>query len=231
MRRTRVHCALASEVLVLEGEEAHRLMRVLRVRPGDRFSAFDGSGVEALAEVVSVGTKVTARVLERSRPAVEAGLKVTLYLALVKGERFDWAVEKATELGVARLVPLQTERTDVRDPGETRRERWQRIAVSAAAQCGRVRVPRVEAPVSLSAVRGPGFLLAPGGPPLVGPWPEEMSLVIGPEGGFTDDEVRQAEQAGLRVAGLGPRVLRVETAAVAALSLVLLQQDLPTRLL
>lgn len=221
MRLPRVHCPLR-DPLVVEGEEAHHLSRVLRLRVGERFVAFDGSGAEVVAEVLATGATVQARVLETRHPAVEAPDEVTLYLALVKGERFDWAVEKATELGVARIVPLETERTEVRDPGEARRRRWQRLAASAAAQSGRTRVPEVAAPQglaeALAAAPRPAVLLAPGG----GAFPDRAaSVFIGPEGGFSEAELQAAE--GVRIAGLGPRILRVETAALAALSLLLLR--------
>lgn len=224
MRLPRVHCPLGEGEIVVEGEEAHHLARVLRIRVGERFVAFDGTGVEAEAEVLSVGPQVHARVLGTRRPDVEAPRDVTLYLALVKGERFDWAVEKATELGVARIVPLETERTEVRDPGEARRKRWQRLAASAAAQSGRVRVPEVAAPeklpLALADAPRPAVLLAPGG----GAFPAHPSaLFIGPEGGFTEAEVEAARASGVQPVGLGPRILRVETAALAALSLVLLR--------
>ena len=211
----------------MEGEEAHHLLRVLRLRVGDRFAAFDGSGAEALAEIVAPGPPLRARVLEWRTPEVEAATAVTLYLALVKGERFDWAVEKATELGVACLVPMTTERTEVRDPGEPRRGRWERLATSAACQSGRVRVPRIGAPVSLpQAVQeasnaSQGVILAPGGPPLAGPWGPRVALLVGPEGGFSEAELDLARSAGLAPAGLGPRILRVETAALAALARIL----------
>lgn len=214
---------------MVEGEEAHHLSRVLRLRAGDRFAAFDGSGVEVTAEVLASGAQVRARVLETRRPDTEAATAVTLFLALVKGERFDWAVEKATELGVARVVPLTTERTEVREPGEERRRRWQRLAAAAAAQSGRVRVPGICAPMAFpeavdeAARSGRGALLAPGGDRLEGPWGAALSVLVGPEGGFSEGEVAAARAAGIAIVGLGPRILRVETAALAVLARVLLE--------
>lgn len=210
--------------LALPGEVGHHLQRVLRRGEGDRFLAFDGQGAEALCELVAPGR---ARVLQVRHPAVEPSLEVSLYLGLTRGERFDLAVEKATELGVARLVPLRAERSVVGPPGSGRQERWRRLAASAAAQSGRVRLPRVEEPVEF----GPALeqarrcrralLLAPGGARLEGPFSDSAALLIGPEGGFSPAEVEQARAAGLEVVGLGPRILRVETAVAAALALVL----------
>ncbi len=208
----------------MDREGSHHLVRVLRLGVGDRFLAFDGSGVEGLAEIVDLKSGVRARLLESRYPAVEADTAVTLFLALVKGERFDWAVEKATELGVARLVPMATERTEVRVPGEERQGRWQRLATAAAAQSGRVRVPQVAPPLSFFRALGEAarleraVLLTPGGAPLTGPWGATLALLVGPEGGFSEVELAAAASAGLATAGLGPRTLRVETAALAALA-------------
>ncbi len=177
--------------------------------------------------ITQVRPQVRGEVLEVCTPGVEPAIRLTLYLALVKGERFDWAVEKATELGVSSLVPLITSRTEVRHPGEERRVRWQRLAVAAAAQSGRVRIPRIEPPLDFAraleeaADFEQAFLLAPGGTPLEGPWAARVALLIGPEGGFSGEEVVQARASGLVLAGLGPRILRVETAALAALARIL----------
>ncbi len=227
MRLPRVYCPQVGPEFHLEREEAQHLVRVLRLGVGDRFLAFDGSGQEVLAEILGTRPRVRARLLESRHPQVEPETAVTLYLALVKGERFDWAVEKATELGVSRLVPMATERTEVRVPGEERQRRWQRLATAAAAQSGRVRVPEVAAPLSFFRAIGEAarleraVLLAPGGQPLAGPWGATLALLVGPEGGFSEAEHAAAASAGLATAGLGPRILRVETAALAALARVL----------
>jgi len=227
VRLPRVFCRGISSEVLLEGEAAHHLVGVLRLKPGSEFLAFDGTGQEALARILQTRPQVRAELLEIRRPQVESEVCVTLFLALVKGERFDWAVEKSTELGVSSLVPMVTRRTEVRQPVEERRSRWQRLAVSAAAQSGRVCVPTIETPLEFSQAldRACGFeqafLLAPGGGPLLGPWADRVALLVGPEGGFSDEEVLLAQARGLVTAGLGPRILRVETAALAALARVL----------
>jgi len=227
VRLPRVPCPEVAREFQVDREASHHLVRVLRLGVGDRFLAFDGSGVEALAEITEARSVVKARLLESRYPEVEARTAVTLFLALVKGERFDWAVEKATELGVARLVPMATERTEVRVPGEERQGRWQRLATSAAAQSGRVRVPEVAAPLSFFRALGEAtrleraLLLTPGAEPMTGPWGATLALLVGPEGGFSEAELAAADSAGLARAGLGPRILRVETAALAALARVL----------
>lgn len=220
--------ALRGDSLEIQGAEARHLARVLRARPGDRFAAFDGSGIEVVAEVLETGPALRGRILARHCPRVEPRLELTLYLSLVRGERFDLAVEKATELGVSRLVPLGSRRCTVRRPGPGRRQRWERIARSAAAQSGRVRVPRIGEPLAFpaaleEAVRGHRhtLILAPGAPPPEGPLADSAALLVGPEGGFEEQEVGTARAAGALVVGLGPRTLRSETAAVVAVALAL----------
>lgn len=213
----------------LEDDVVNHLVRVMRLQDGHTFVAFDGSGVEVLASLRTErkGRVAWGTVLERRFPEVEMKRQLTLYLAVVKGERFDWAVEKATELGVSRIVPLITEFTAVRPTGKERCERWQRLAESASCQSGRVCVPEVAAPLTfaeaLQACAGEKAAIFV---PESDPWREDLlddcapwSLFIGPEGGFSEAEVEQACEAGLLRVGLGQRILRVETAALAALCL------------
>ncbi|MBI3926535.1 MAG: 16S rRNA (uracil(1498)-N(3))-methyltransferase [Armatimonadetes bacterium] len=225
MRLPRVYVepsAVPGLELTLAPEEHHHLRRVLRLRPGDRFLAFDGTGREMVAEL---GDRRRARVLETSHPEVEPRLHLTLFLALCKTDRFDRALEKAAELGVRRVVPLGTSRCTVHDPGRARQERWSRLVRGAAALAGRVLVPEIAPPVDLAGVAEEALgcdralILLPGGPPLRGPLGGRAALLIGPEGGFSPEEEELAKSRGLEPAGLGPRVLRVETAAVAAISL------------
>lgn len=209
----------------LEPEQVHYLVRVLRLKPGSRFLAFDGSGSEWLTEVIATAPELEVQRLEERRPAVEPTLGVTLYLGLTKGERFDSAVERATELGITRLVPLECARSAVRSPGASRRRRWETIAVSAACQSGRVAVPQLSSPcpfaAALEEVSGrPAVLFAPGQPALQATPRDSLAILIGPEGGFAPEEVDSAAAAGVTLAGLGARVLRVETATAAALTLV-----------
>ena len=212
----------------LDSDVSNHLLRVLRLENGDVFAAFDGSGAEVRARLHADkrGRQAQGEILERAFPQVEMARRLTLYLALVKGERFDWAVEKATELGVFKIVPLISEFTAVRSVGAERVERWRRLAESAACQSGRVRVPAVTAPVgfkeALRQLSGPALIFAPGAgacarEELAGF--SDLSLVVGPEGGFSSEEIQLAGQAGWRSVGLGRRILRVETAALAVLSL------------
>ncbi|MGI5843792.1 MAG: 16S rRNA (uracil(1498)-N(3))-methyltransferase [Candidatus Xenobium sp.] len=227
MRLPRVFCPGMTSEFQLNEEAAHHLVGVLRLKAGHEFLAFDGTGQEARTRILQTRPHVLVEVLEVCRPQVEPEVSVTLFLALVKGERFDWAVEKSTELGVSSLVPMVTRRTEVRHPGEERRGRWQRLAVSAAAQSGRVQVPEIETPLDFAQAldRASGFeqafLLKPGGVSLPGSRADRVALLVGPEGGFSDEEVREAQVRGLLLVGLGPRTLRVETAALAALARII----------
>lgn len=220
--------ALAPGEYVLTGPEAHHLAAVRRFGPGDRVVLFNGDGHDHPAEIVSADRK---RTLLNVLPAVAADreLPVPLHVAaaLPKGDRGDFLVEKLTELGVARLTPLQTERTVVQ-PREARLDKLQHAVIEASKQCGRNRLMQV-APLT----RWAAFLAAPDQPPLrlllhppaegagralaeFAPVAGGVVVSVGPEGGFAPTEVDAAEAAGWVRVALGPRVLRVETAAVAA---------------
>ena len=209
------------------GPEARRyLADVLRLAPGASLEVFDGRGGRYAAEI---GPGFEWVVLGPREVAEAAPVEIALLVALAKGEKMDLVVQKATELGVARILPFGAERSVVRlEPGkgEERAGRWRRIAAEAARQCGRADVPEVAAPVALDRALGalaPGtraFVFHPGGGKLEGPAPASVAAVVGPEGGLTDAEVAACERAGARRATLGPRVLRAETAAIVAVALL-----------
>jgi 16S rRNA (uracil1498-N3)-methyltransferase len=219
---------LAPGEYVLSGPEAHHLAAVRRFGPGDRVVLFNGDGHDHPAEVVSADRK---RTLLNVFPAVVADRELSFPLhvvaALPKGDRGDFLVEKLTELGVTRLTPLQTERSVVQ-PREARLDKLQHAVIEASKQCGRNRLMHV-APLTRWAT----FLAAPDLPPLrlllhppadgvgrvlaeFGPAAGGVVVAVGPEGGFASAEVDAAEAAGWGLVALGPRVLRVETAAVVA---------------
>jgi 16S rRNA (uracil1498-N3)-methyltransferase len=215
---------------LLEGDEARHLQRVRRVRLGESVELFDGRGFATAAEVVSLG-RDQVELLARGNPLDDraAACELTLATAVPKGDRFDWLVEKATELGVARLVPLLTERSVV-DPGPAKIARLRRVVVEASKQCGRYRLMELGEPTpwtTLVAESGATLrLLAhPGGPPPPR-WPRASrtrpaTLAIGPEGGFTEAEVEAARSFGWHVIGLGSTLLRIETAGLAGCSAIL----------
>jgi 16S rRNA (uracil1498-N3)-methyltransferase len=212
----------------LAGAEAHHLAHVMRAKPGDRLMLFDGSGFEFAAQIESIGkAQVELTVLGRLAIDRESSMRLTLAVALPKGDRQRWLIEKAGELGVANLVPLITQR-GVAQPSASAVARLQRTAIEAAKQCGRNRLLEIAQPqrwgdylsAAVAAVR---WLAHPGGKSLPASWPtagdqappSSVIAAVGPEGGFTDEEVAQAIAAGWQMVDLGPRILRVETAAAA----------------
>lgn len=212
-------------VAVVAGPEAHHLLHVLRVRVGDEITVFDGRGGEWIAQIERLGrSTIELRLLEFLPVEREADVHLTLAVALPKGDRQAFLVEKAVELGVARLQPLTTERS-VAEPVERALERLRRQVIEASKQCGRNRLLEVAAPVSwreFAEREQPGARrlfahLLPDAVPLV---QVELAgrycVAIGPEGGWTDDEAAAALKAGWTPLGFGSRILRVETAALAA---------------
>ena len=212
----------------LAGDEAHHLTRVLRVEKGQKYEISDNREVW-LAEVEGARRDlVTFRALERVE-AAEPPVRTWLYIALIRFERIELLVEKATELGVERIAFFAAERSEkgLDRAAPKRLERWRRIAREASEQSRRVRVPEIAGPVVfrevLDTAEGRLFLLdeAPGGtPPLVALPADRVSLLVGPEGGWTERERALAHEAGWRSLSLGPSILRTETAAIAALAVV-----------
>lgn len=218
-RERRFHVSdLDSETVRLSSEEAHHLIDVLRLREGAGVSVFDGKGNAARAQVHRIaGREVEVRILG-PEPSRESPLALTLAVAPPKGDRMSFLIEKLTELGVARLVPLETER----GRGRGNLERWRRIALESCKQSGRSRAPAIESPRSVaSVVEEPGLLLAahPGAPPMVVNAPGNVIALVGPEGGWSESELSLFTSRGVTLFGLGPRTLRTETAAVAAAAL------------
>jgi 16S rRNA (uracil1498-N3)-methyltransferase len=219
--------------IVLDGEPARYLGRVLRLRVGDHLNVFNGDDGEWQADIIALTRETaTLRIAAPHDSATESPLRVHLVQGVSRGERMDFVVQKATELGVKRITPVFTAHGVVKLDGERadkRREHWQRIAESACEQCGRVRPPLVDSPLPLAAwfgIPAPGdstqLVLAPGmAQPLTGieiPG-TKLCLLVGPEGGLSDRELEDAAIAGFRQVSLGPRVLRTETAALAALAI------------
>ena len=215
--------------LLLDPAPSNHLLRVLRLRPHAPVVLFDGRGGEWDGELVGNDGKRALIELKCHRPSTHPSpLKTTLAIGVSRGERMDWVVQKCTELGVERIQPLRTERVEVRlaaDRWARKRDHWQQVAVSACEQSGRDRVPQIDAIEALSdwlpkAEAELKLALHPGGSawPALAPRPESVVLLCGPEGGFSSSEVEQMGVAGFQVCGLGPRVLRTETAPVAGLS-------------
>lgn len=217
----------SKRTLTLTADEARHLREVLRLKIGDEVQVFDGAGKEFRA-VVSQARREFAELEIRDEidsPRPESPLQLTLAVALLKGEKFDLVVQKGTELGVNRFIPLNTRYADIRLRDEAdaakRVTRWQRIALEAAKQCGRSVVPEVTPPNSFASVIGEGSCLMFSereGESLLNTdlAIESVTAIVGSEGGWSDEELEAARSAGVSIVTLGGRVLRAETAAIAA---------------
>ena len=232
MHRFRVAAGdLVAQKLELRGKELRHLRDVLRLSAGSRVELFDGEGRAVIAVVDAIDRAAAdLTIVSPSERATESPLAITLAIALPKGAKLDWVVEKATELGVSRVLPFTSERTiPERASYAAKRERWRRIAAAAAAQSGRSRCPEIEEVASFAAVleregahdRAVLFWEQADGPLRVesSPGISRLLVVTGPEGGFSAREAEAAGGAGFEIASLGPRTLRAETAAVVAVAL------------
>ncbi|WP_298633174.1 16S rRNA (uracil(1498)-N(3))-methyltransferase [uncultured Umboniibacter sp.] len=225
---------LPVEVLELSTAPSHHLLKVLRAKPGQAVEIFNGSGEfvrGSLAEQSSKKTAVIA-VTESGTSSTESPLEITLCIAISKGDRFDYALQKATELGVSRIIPMIAERSEFKLKDERLEKKllsWQGIVDAAAEQCGRFHSPMVESPLTTALLipsLGSNFDLK-----LVlhhrsvSKLQEELSvknavLLIGPEGGLSENEIILAEASGFKSVLFGPRVLRTETAPIVALTIL-----------
>ena len=214
--------------VLLPEAQAHYMTRVLRLADGAAVQLFDGSGDEFFGTLVQAGKKqLQAELSERRAGLAESRLHTHLGQGLSRGERMDWAIQKAVELGVSEITPLFSERCEVRlndERSDKRLAHWQQIAISACEQCGRSVVPRIHPPQALADWQAQveadlKLVLHPVATPLTEhARPSRLALLIGPEGGLSEAEVHAAQRAGFTPARLGPRVLRSETAPVVALS-------------
>jgi 16S rRNA (uracil1498-N3)-methyltransferase len=225
---------LPGQELQLDGEQARYIGRALRLRTGDQLTVFNGNNGEFTANVLSIAkNSAVVQVDAHIETATESSLKVQLVQGISRGERMDLVVQKATELGVKRISPVLTEHSVVKlDARRTakRRDHWQKIAESACEQSGRIRPPLIDEPMSLNSWFGANtkeadidLILQPHAEtPLtsISAPKTKVCLLIGPEGGFSDSEYEDAAIADFKAVSLGPRILRTETAAISALTVV-----------
>lgn len=228
---------LTSEQIIITGDQARYLSLVLRVKPGDNLIVFDGSGYKYYCTILTTHKKeIIAEKIKKEPYSVEPPISITLAQGIAKGEKMDFIIQKSTELGVSKVVPLITGRSDVRHTEKL--QRWRKIALSASQQSGRERIPEIHEPLGYKE-----FLISPlvnehekEFPGII--FSEECSagnlkqvlkgfrdtkqiiIVVGPEGGFAKDEVSKAVEKNFIEASLGPRILRTETAPLAALSII-----------
>ncbi|HEY0546982.1 MAG TPA: 16S rRNA (uracil(1498)-N(3))-methyltransferase [Pyrinomonadaceae bacterium] len=246
MTRRRFHAppqAFDQGRVTLASDEARHLRDVLRLKKGDEAFVFDGEGKEFSCVVAETGRGSSPAMLEVQAEVLPASpeslLSLTLALALLKGEKFDLVVQKATELGITRLIPLTTTRADVRLRDESdavkRVTRWQRLALEACKQSGRARVPVIDAPISFSALlesaKPESFKLRLMFAERMGRGlletletserrAQSVIALVGPEGGWEDEEIRRASESGFDIITLGGRIMRAETAAITVTALL-----------
>ena len=217
----------------LPQQAAAHVARVLRLRIGNPLVLFNGDGLDYACELIESGAReVRIRVRAAQTAAAESPLRITLAQALARGEKMDWIVQKATELGVAEIVPLVTERSEVKldtTRADRRVAHWRGVATGACEQSGRARIPAIHAPDTLPAwlrsldpkQHETRLALLPDGeikPRELGRIENEVLLAVGPEGGFGESDIAVLRNAGFRALTLGPRILRTETAGVAAIA-------------
>jgi 16S rRNA (uracil1498-N3)-methyltransferase len=218
----------------LPAAAAHHASRVLRLRVGDEVQIFDGLGNALDATINEItGKRVLLGNLQTCMVQSESGLRIVLAQAMCSSDKMDWIVQKATELGVSEILPVQAQRSVAKLSGtraEKRTEHWRSVAISACEQCGRNTLPLIHAPqeldswlLSMRSNSGSKFILLPGGATQLRAQTKpnlSVTVVIGPEGGFTSDEANVAQQMGFAPILLGPRILRTETAALATVSAI-----------
>ncbi|GAB3283073.1 16S rRNA (uracil(1498)-N(3))-methyltransferase [Parahaliea aestuarii] len=216
--------------LALESGPAAHVARVLRMGEGDALVLFNGDGSDYPATITRSDKRSVEVTLGAPAPtATESPLAVELGIGISRGDRMDWVLQKATELGVSAVVPLFTERCEVKLKGERAEKKvqhWRQVVISACEQCGRSRLPRLDAPRSLDewltdCTAERRFVLHHrAGPAGASATPDSVALTVGPEGGLSEAEISACESAGFEPLTLGPRVLRTETAPLAALAIL-----------
>lgn len=220
---------------------AHQLGAVLRLKPSDPIVLINGDGCEYLAQLTEIGARrAAARVLDLRHTAADPRIDLTLYMATLKQDKFEWVLQKATELGVARITPVVSQRSVVRPAAAmaSKRARWLAIVREATEQCGRTRPPLLADAIEAHKVSLPagvhGFLAweaAEADAPSLGAAVaavadsigagQPLALLVGPEGGLTAEEVQRFSVDGWQVVSLGKRILRAETAAIAAVAVIM----------
>ncbi len=234
---------IQGESIILSGDQARQITSVLRLREGDHILVLDNSGWQYEAKLISAeSTQVVGSIVSKQKECSEATVNLTLYQSLLKHDNFEWVLQKGTELGITSFVPMITQRTIVRLTSikENKLARWQRIVTEASEQSGRGQIPVLCQPLpfkaALDAANENDLSLIPwvneteknittalansaaNNPETA---PSDIALFIGPEGGFAEEEIIAANSSGIISITLGPRILRAETAAIVASTLIL----------
>ena len=228
---------LSSKQITITGENARYLSLVMRVRPGDALTIFDGLGYKYTCKILQCHKKeILAEKIGKAPYSVESPVSITLAQGITKGDKMDFIIQKSTELGVRKIIPLITVRSQIRHTEKI--GRWRKIALSASQQSGRDRIPEIDEPtffdefinerfIQNNKIKNKGIIFSEehrdrnlkqvlSGLKNM----KDIILLIGPEGGFAKEEVRAANEKGFITASLGPRILRAETASIAAISII-----------
>ena len=233
---------LTPPTVSLSGETARQIQTVLRLQPGDEIIVLDNSGLEWQVRLTELRKgEVQGQIIGQQVVPNEPALALTLYQGMLKAEKFEWVLQKGTELGVSRFVPTLCHRSVGGPGGAHKQARWERIIREAAEQSRRGKLPSLEPAIPLAAAIQQASRLTQPAPLLLMPWEEASGLTlkmalaethppavgvfIGPEGGFTPAEAALAREAGIRLVTLGPRILRAETAAVAVCAAIMYEVD------
>ena len=218
-------------IVSLKGESAHYLTRVLRLKNGQSLILFDGSGTEWDCQIIhATKHKVDVELLSKQSPKTESALEITLLQSISRSQRMDFVMQKATELGVKKIIPMISQNTVVRFKESNLKNKmahWKKIIISAAEQSGRVKLPAIIKPIPfseelLNEYKSPGsyFLDTTGDSGFSSKKISKATIVVGPEGGFTVDEKQIAIDTGYKIVKTGPRLLRTETAPIMAISIL-----------
>lgn len=222
--------------ITIDEENSAHIGRVLRMKCGDRITVGDAAGADYECEITELGERVVCRVLDMTRNASEPNISVTLYQALPKGSKMEYIIQKTTELGIVKIVPCALSRCVVRldkKEGEKKAARWQKIAAEAAKQSGRGIIPEVSVPITfaraLKELKTHGNAFVPYEGEKIGRLRDvltknksaDIAFMIGPEGGFSPEEIAALEAENIPPVTLGPRILRTETAGEATLAMVM----------
>lgn len=229
--RSYIDCPLAPGLeLILPESTSNHVVRVLRLEPGEVFHLFNGDGHDYPAEILSPEKRgARVRIVSRVTVGNESPLRIHLYQSIARGEKMDWILQKATELGVAAFTPMLSERTEVKldqERSDKRLTHWHGVVRSACEQSGRALIPVIHPPVNVNRLDigglSQGYYLQPGTGQRLADLPLapalETALAIGPEGGFSERDMQQLQNAGFKGLSLGPRILRTETAGIAAVA-------------
>lgn len=231
--------AIRGDTITITGDDVNHIRKVLRLRTGEAITVCDGKGMDYSAEIEQLEAQyVSARVVGVRESGTEPPIEVVLFQGLPKSDKMDYIIQKTIELGISKIIPVITERTvvkiDNKKDAENKRVRWQRISLEAAKQCNRGMVPVVEVPVSfekaLELSKEYELCMIPyekernnklKGLVKADPDRRKIAVFIGPEGGFSEEEIERAEKQGVKPVTLGTRILRTETAGIAVLAILM----------